>query len=502
MGADQSQSMAPLQTASPERVNQRRDGSVLDKISQFNSLSVAMQSRQLERKTADAALKRAMMGREEAEAEMRRLRDETTRLQNAVDEGRERERRVGERLESVMESYGRTKETYSHTQALWEKEIRRARKENFKTQSTIVKLQEELKTARSHVKVRDQTIEREKERVKAREKEAFTARYNMVGLQEQLDDARERIRAVEEERDAFKSHHVPESQEANGQSRAAKQESIGHATGRVSLSTMDIVSSAASEMEIEQLTTDVLWERQRADRAQEMVDFLQAECQMHCCPCTKSTAKKRRRESMEPAHDHGQAQVVKSRKEPRRSTIFLPQQGIFRTVVDPDEPDAAHPRHARTPSADPPALALALQSRSSLQSLLNAPHGAASHPTPLPTRPDPVALSQSPDMRPHSSATLYTVTTTVPLRADGQAADSSFADKLRTPSANSAVSFDLHNPALTPTMTREEALAKIRERRGRVRSAQNAATPAKPARGCNRREVSAPTGTTPATPRH
>ena len=42
-----------------------------DKINQFNSLT--MQSKQLERKTADAALKRAMLGREEAEAEMRRL---------------------------------------------------------------------------------------------------------------------------------------------------------------------------------------------------------------------------------------------------------------------------------------------------------------------------------------------------------------------------------------------------------------------------------------------
>lgn len=73
---------------------------VQDKVAVFNSL--AYQGKQLERKTNDAALKRAMLGREEAESEMRRYRDETRSLRRAVEEGKERERRVGERLESVM----------------------------------------------------------------------------------------------------------------------------------------------------------------------------------------------------------------------------------------------------------------------------------------------------------------------------------------------------------------------------------------------------------------
>lgn len=112
----------PLQTASADRVNHQREqslaspfqqsltntpgrghsreSSVHDKINQFNNLAV--HSKQLERKTADAALKRAMLGREEAEAEMRRYRDEVKLLRKHVDEGKERERRVGERLETVM----------------------------------------------------------------------------------------------------------------------------------------------------------------------------------------------------------------------------------------------------------------------------------------------------------------------------------------------------------------------------------------------------------------
>ena len=71
-----------------------------EKVAVFNSL--AYQGKQLERKTNDAALKRAMLGREEAESEMRRYREESRSLRRQVEEGRERERRVGERLEGVM----------------------------------------------------------------------------------------------------------------------------------------------------------------------------------------------------------------------------------------------------------------------------------------------------------------------------------------------------------------------------------------------------------------
>ena len=83
-------SPTPLQSLSDDRLNQQRenmfssvlgasnhgsrDSLVSDKISQFNSL--AAQSKHLERKTADAALKRAMLGREEAEGEGREAEEE------------------------------------------------------------------------------------------------------------------------------------------------------------------------------------------------------------------------------------------------------------------------------------------------------------------------------------------------------------------------------------------------------------------------------------------
>ncbi len=77
-----------------------RDSSVHEKIAQFNT--IAMQSKALERKTADAALQRANLGREEAEAEARRCRDEIKALRKAVDDGKVREERVTKRLDEVM----------------------------------------------------------------------------------------------------------------------------------------------------------------------------------------------------------------------------------------------------------------------------------------------------------------------------------------------------------------------------------------------------------------
>ncbi|KAL6864177.1 hypothetical protein J3F83DRAFT_766731 [Trichoderma novae-zelandiae] len=622
----------PLQMASPDRVNQRRDtlfatlrapgasedgctsreSPVHDKISQFNNLSMSMQSRQLERKTADAALKRAMLGREEAEAEIRRLKDDARDLRQEIDEGKERERRVGERLETVMENYGRAKETHAHTQALWEKEIRRARKENFKAQSAIVKLQEDIKNARAATKLQ------EREKGRARDAELFEAKYQASSLQEQLEQAFERIKLVEQERDAYKvaakneevarlaaEGRIPLPAEASDDEFASPPRkrriasTIRCRDPRVSLSTMEVVSSAASELEIEQLTEQLQWERQRADRAQEMIEFMQAECQMHCCPCSKSKRRtsmlaqqlpratpERKRPSVEasiPEEKGGasaeplpspvqqqELKLGKVRKGARRSTVFYPKEGVFRTVSEqeaieletqrkaeivieaheepePEMPSPADRKEAhqrtftKTPSVEPSVYDFP-QGRTSLMSLINAPRidpQADSLPNlrSIPTVLDSNKAAQEGIMRyqvaaeeraraldlaPKSASApapqierlflprkrtsaearasanaVYTVTTTttVPVR-DERSPSSSFNQRMRTASNSSTASFDTSDPAMTPTMTREEALAQIRERRGRARSAtRGAATPqSRPTSGLGRRDISGSVG--------
>lgn len=92
-----------LYAMSPERVNRQnaennsvdtspisrskghhRDSSVAERAAKFDTL--AFQGKALERKVNDAALKRAVLGREEAEGEMRRYREESRALRKENEE--------------------------------------------------------------------------------------------------------------------------------------------------------------------------------------------------------------------------------------------------------------------------------------------------------------------------------------------------------------------------------------------------------------------------------
>ncbi len=111
----------PLFPVSPERVNRqplpqspslpsnlqdplkmahlKETSDVQNKVAQFNSLSKEAVQR---RKDNEAAMRRAVLGREEAENETRRLKEETNRLNKELEEGKARERKVAARIESVM----------------------------------------------------------------------------------------------------------------------------------------------------------------------------------------------------------------------------------------------------------------------------------------------------------------------------------------------------------------------------------------------------------------
>ena len=230
----------------------------------------------------------------------------------------------------------------------------------------------------------------------------------------------------------------------------------------------------------------------------------------------------------------GEPKKQSKRKEPRRGTIFVPAEGIFRTLsqqeleameqngeneatLEPPTPadsEPNHPRYARTPSVEPPSFALMAQERTSLLSLLNAPRESEANlafnipstradfsyvaddvdtdaasatgeeqeeeSDSSPDNTSPSQVETPTDTRPHTSAAFYTVTTTtsIPIQDDNVKPAPRSAPLPLTHMRDRTPSFDVNNPALTPTMTREQALAQIRERRGRARSAmQGAMTP-------------------------
>ncbi|KAM0136956.1 hypothetical protein ACHAP3_004294 [Botrytis cinerea] len=551
---------SPLDQISPERANQQkqwdlptsptatekgsksskhsRDSSVNEKIAQFNSL--AYQGKQLERKANDAALKRAMVGREEAESEMRRYRDEARILRRQVEEGKERERKVGERLESVMENYGRAKETHSHTQALWEKEIRRARKEGFKSQSVVVKLQEELKSSRDTLRMVQGGLEQEKARSVKREQEAFTAKYQLVEVQEKLTRLQEKIQLVEQERDAFKTiakneeiariaaeGHIPLPQSTKDEFPSPKND-------RKSIDAMALASGAGQE-ELDELRRKLDWEIQRANRALDQVEFLEMESSIHVCE-----PKSNKRKSTD-TQEHRDESTRQSKTQ-KTNTVFVPSEGIFKSV--PEE-TAAEPventsldtkmqfeqtpetstqqRREVTPSHDPPTAALISDTNTSLLSIFDeatSPKATRSLQSPInfpgnevrgETDPEDLSGSTSttihhPQTHQHEDRehdhehdhepTFHTVSTTtrIPLASPSEEQKIEFAPS--TPKSLTLPNGTI-DPALTATVSREEALAMIRERRGRARSlAEGKMTPRKQmVEGGSRRDISAPAAT-------
>lgn len=460
-------------------------------------------------------------------------------------------------------------------------------------QSALVTAQEELKTCRTAQKATEEELQTERDLSKAREQEASDAQHRLVGLQEQLDQALGRVTMLEQELNAIKTLAKNEAEVR----RLAAEENEDEWAGPRKRARLSSSALSTGDPEVETLTMLWEWEKQRADRALDQVEFLEAECQLKTCSAGKalrqssvsrrSSPRKRasmlisdagdpmilsesRRASAEakPTPRRSKTDLLRVDKEPRRSTIFLAAEGIFRTVsqaeadamgakaaspiVSPTEsapslpitPSDANPMYRRTPSLDPPDFAMHSKERTSLLSLLDAPH--RQDPTPvfnIPTTPGPAPAAHQPALeddadaattikpthlpprdiaipprepatsltapltdplpstateaqpytRPHTTTSHYpptkttTTTTKVPLRSE-ESDGPTLAQRLmkmqqqqvRTPSRQTGdgngegdpdrPSFDTTNPALTPTMTREEALAQIRERRGRARS--------------------------------
>ncbi|KAL8684924.1 MAG: hypothetical protein Q9224_006063, partial [Gallowayella concinna] len=295
----------PSDLHDPIKMSHSKESSaVQNKVAQFNNLSKEAVQR---RKDNEAAMRRAVLGREEAESETRRLKEEYKGLRKELEEGKVRERKVAERIESVMEELHRTKETQAHAQSVYEKEVRRARKEAFKSSSALVNLQEELKTTRNRYTLMREEVDVQKRKNENREQEMFTSQYQLVGLQEELDKLKQQMKVVEEERDALKT--------------SLKQEEVARtaAEGKVALppsrgsdelaspkkrrreSVKENVDPEAIEIEVEEKETELenLKERLRMEKllrteADSLIDFMKVECQFHCCPCRVAEQEGRR----------------------------------------------------------------------------------------------------------------------------------------------------------------------------------------------------------------
>ncbi|KAK0354055.1 hypothetical protein LTR91_020261 [Friedmanniomyces endolithicus] len=247
------------------------------------------------RRKHEAELRRAQIAREEAESDVRRLREELRHVKKESEDGRERERKVGRRLEVVMEEYVSAKEQHASQHSVYEKELRRARKEAYKSSSAVIKLQEELKSTRNSLRITQSGLDLEKQKVQRREQDTFSAQYQLAAVQEELDKLRAHLKIVVEEKEALKmtlkedelSRIAAEGMIALPVSQEDDDDLMASPGKRSPLS--DDKENAGvfpkKLLESKKLEEELLREQMRREHAEEMVEFLGLECMFRCCRC-------------------------------------------------------------------------------------------------------------------------------------------------------------------------------------------------------------------------
>ena len=518
---------------------------VQDKVAQFNNLSKEAVQR---RKDNEAAMRRAVLGREEAENESRRLRDENQALRRNLEEGRAREKRVAERLESVMvrllrltnsasmsdslqEELHNSKQTEEHAQVVYAKEVRRARKEAFKSSSALVQLQEELKTTRNRYTLMREEVEAQKRRVENKDQEASAAQYQLVALQEELESMKRTVKVVEEERDAVKAN--------------LKQEEISRiaAEGKIALPPAEEFDEFASPKkrrresikenvdskvieegegnnqrtleELEALEQELRHEKKLRTRAVDLIDFMKMECQFQCCSCRIAE-----QQGTHYIHDKSYQEKANTKAitKPNDTPAALPP------AIPPPAPSEPSPSSESSPSSPAKASSplghtteMLINFSPSTETFYKAPTPIKSDLPELPLLPRPSKLRpktareetprhvstpmihQPSPRRPHQQAQVLAPQTPRPLPTLPQQAPHTTHPSIRSVTFPGTTTITTTVP-LAPipvspdkTISRDEALEQIRQRRGRARSAAANGTPRKVVIGAREgRDLSAP----------
>lgn len=379
----------PSDLLSLHHKNTKGVSEVQAKVAFLNNLSrQASPAAQAQSAAQNAALQRAILGREEAESALESVQEELSEAQS-------RERRISERLESLLEELHGTKERQAHERSIFEKEIRKARKEAFRAGSTLVKLQEELKNAKSEAKALKDEVAAEREAKDIAKQEAFERAYALAGLTEELEVLKGKLRSMEASNHSntlqVRAHEIrkedfgrlslaegdlaflttprrpkraaagsvrspaPELEHTEAEATPPKRQRLSECTttaGDDQATTENDSSDSFSEV-IEDLQDELQLERRRRSEAEEMVHFMNIECQFERCSCRIAESQGRRY-----IYD-GEYYEKFQKAQLEEAAAEAAQQTAANLEVAPPVPAHAEPlqsdsKSSYTPSVEPP----------------------------------------------------------------------------------------------------------------------------------------------------
>ena len=199
----------------------------------------------------------------------------------------------------------RLKESQSRSQAVYEKEIRRARKEAFKASSELVKVREEHKTTKNRFQLMREDIEVQKRKIENREKETFQAQYKLVGVEQELEEMKQKIKLVEEERDALRTSLKEEEVAriaAEGKiplpgsdivdefssPKKSRPHSESNASGKENVDPAEFENRPTLTEELSILKGELEVQKNYRKQAEDVVHLMKLECQLRQCICCRT----------------------------------------------------------------------------------------------------------------------------------------------------------------------------------------------------------------------
>jgi hypothetical protein len=204
----------------------------------------------------------------------------------------------------LQEEFANFKEAHASQSAVYEKEVRKARKEAFKNSSMVLKIQEELKSTRSSLRITQSGLDMEKRKLAQRDQETFNAQYQLAAVQEELDKLKAQIQIVEDEKNALKTSLKEEevariAAEGMIALPAALDDDELMGTPRRRSPAKRSASPLSDDKENAGVITkkmldsrrfdeELARERTRREHAEELAEFLRLECYFRCCPCRAS----------------------------------------------------------------------------------------------------------------------------------------------------------------------------------------------------------------------
>ena len=397
--------------------------------------------------------------------------------------------------------------------------------------------------------------EAQRRKADGRDQDVFAAKYQNVGLQEEIEKIRQQLKTIEEERDTLKTSlkeeevariaaegkiPLPVSHEQDEFSSPKKPR---HRSHRDSFKeNQDPIGPMETEEEDCKQAALVI-ERKLRQRAEEQIDFMKMECQFRCCSCRIAEG-----QGKPYIHDNSFAQQISAyfdAVEGGRSgtpeamltgptpekTNALPSQSYHEPLTPEPASRLATPLKSTTTASNPrfqtdqPAstpLSSATRSHHGSDALIRfSPTSGTFYTTPAAVETSSPGHSSSSRDAPQTPTALLRFSPQFSLSTSGPprqvSSPPSSPPHLRYPTTPRPLPVPPYGPnhitqtvtttiplAVTPspftpnpTMTREEALEQIRQRRGRARSiAAGHSTPRKQMIDLSslRRDISAPAG--------